>query len=113
MLPKLMQLQEEDPQLHIRWDERGRAIRVELMGKVQAEVFRALVKERFDVDVALDAGRIMYKETIADTVEGVGHFEPLRHYAEVHLIMEPMPRGSGIVVDLSLIHISSGSGTSS
>lgn len=99
MLPKLMQLQEEDPQLHIRWDERGRAIRVELMGKVQAEVFRALVKERFDVDVALDAGRIMYKETIADTVEGVGHFEPLRHYAEVHLIMEPMPRGSGIVVD--------------
>ena len=99
MLPKLMQLQEENPQLHIRWDERGRAIRVELMGKVQAEVFRALVKERFDVDVALDAGRIMYKETIADTVEGVGHFEPLRHYAEVHLIMEPMPRGSGIVVD--------------
>ena len=99
MLPKLMQLQEEDPQLHIRWDERGRAIRVELMGKVQAEVFRALVKERFDVDVALDAGRIMYKETIADTVEGVGHFEPLRHYAEVHLIMEPMPRGSGIGVD--------------
>ena len=99
LLPKLMQLQEEDPQLHIRWDERGRVIRVELMGQVQAEIFRALVHERFDVDVTLDAGHIMYKETIADTVEGVGHFEPLRHYAEVHLLMEPMPAGSGIVVD--------------
>ena len=99
LLPRLMQLQEEDPQLRIRWDERGRVIRVELMGKVQAEIFRSLVRERFDVDVTLDAGQIMYKETIAGTVEGVGHFEPLRHYAEVHLIMEPAPCGSGIVVD--------------
>ena len=69
------------------------------MGKVQAEIFRSLVKERFDVEVGLDKGHILYRETIADTVEGVGHFEPLRHYAEVHLLLEPLPRGSGIVLD--------------
>ena len=99
VFPKLLLLQEEDPQLHIVWNERARAISVQLMGKVQAEVFKSLVSERFGVDVALDAGHIMYRETIAAKVEGVGHFEPLRHYAEVHLIMEPLPRGSGIVVD--------------
>ena len=99
VFPKLLLLQEEDPQLHIVWNERARGISVQLMGKVQAEVFKSLVSERFDVDVALDAGHIMYRETIAAKVEGVGHFEPLRHYAEVHLIMEPLPRGSGIVVD--------------
>ena len=99
VFPKLLLLQEEDPQLHIVWNERARGISVQLMGKVQAEVFKSLVSERFGVDVALDAGHIMYRETIAAKVEGVGHFEPLRHYAEVHLIMEPMPRGSGIVVD--------------
>ena len=98
-LPKLMLLQEEDPQLHIVWNAAARSISVQLMGKVQSEVFRSLVKERFDLDVGLDAGHIMYRETIADRVEGVGHFEPLRHYAEVHLLMEPLPRGSGIVVD--------------
>ena len=99
LLPKLQQLDEEDPQLHIRWNERLQEISVQLMGKVQTEVFRSLVKERFDVDVGLDAGHILYRETIADTVEGVGHFEPLRHYAEVHLLMEPLPRGSGLVLD--------------
>lgn len=99
VFPKLLLLQEEDPQLHIVWNERARGISVQLMGRVQAEVFKSLVSERFGVDVALDAGHIMYRETIAAKVEGVGHFEPLRHYAEVHLIMEPMPRGSGIVVD--------------
>lgn len=99
VLPKLMQLQEEDPQLHIVWDVGAGAICVQLMGKVQTEVFLSLVKERFDIEAALDAGHIMYRETIADRVEGVGHFEPLRHYAEVHLILEPMPRGSGIVAD--------------
>lgn len=99
VFPKLLLLQEEDPQLHIVWNERARGISVQLMGKVQAEVFKSLVSERFGVDVALDAGHIMYRETIAAKVEGVGHFEPLRHYAEVHLIMEPLPRGSGIVVD--------------
>jgi len=96
LLPKLMQLDQEDPQLHILWDEGHREISVQLMGKIQAEIFKSLVKERFDVDVELDTGRVMYRETIENTVEGVGHFEPLRHYAEVHLIMEPLPQGSGI-----------------
>ncbi|MBQ7896037.1 MAG: NYN domain-containing protein, partial [Oscillospiraceae bacterium] len=101
VLPKLMLLQEEDPQLHIEWNERSREISVQLMGKVQTEIFKSLVKERFDLDIELDSGHIMYRETIADTVEGVGHYEPLRHYAEVHLILEPMPQGSGIVLDSS------------
>ena len=96
LLPKLMQLDQEDPQLHIVWNERTREISVQLMGRVQAEIFRSLVKERFDTDITLDTGRIMYRETIKDTVEGVGHFEPLRHYAEVRLLLEPLPRGSGI-----------------
>ncbi len=96
LLPKLMQLDQEDPQLHIVWNEHTREISVQLMGRVQAEIFRSLVKERFDTDITLDTGRIMYRETIKDTVEGVGHFEPLRHYAEVHLLLEPLPRGSGI-----------------
>lgn len=100
--PKLLLLQEEDPQLSIVWTPQTRAISVRLMGRVQTEVFIRLVKERFDLDVSLDAGHVMYKETIADTVEGVGHFEPLRHYAEVHLVMQPLPRGSGIVVDSAL-----------
>ena len=99
MLPKMQQLGQEDPQLHVRWNEKLSEISVQLMGKVQTEVLKSLVKERFDVDIELDTGRILYKETIANTVEGVGHFEPLRHYAEVHLILEPLPRGSGIVLD--------------
>ena len=101
LLPKLMQLDQEDPQLHIVWNERTRDISVQLMGRVQAEIFRSLVKERFDTDITLDTGRIMYRETIKDTVEGVGHFEPLRHYAEVHLLLEPLPRGSGIELSSS------------
>ena len=101
MLPKLMQLDQEDPQLHIVWNERTREISVQLMGRVQAEIFRSLVKERFDTDIMLDTGRIMYRETIKDTVEGIGHFEPLRHYAEVHLLLEPLPRGSGIELSSS------------
>ena len=96
-LPKLRQLEEEDPQLHILWDQ-GQ-IHVQIMGKVQLEIFKNLVQQRFSLDVNLDTGRIFYKETIADTVEGVGHFEPLRHYAEVHLLLEPLPPGSGIVKD--------------
>ena len=99
LLPKLMQLDQEDPQLHILWNEGHKEISVQLMGKIQAEIFKSLVAERFDVELELDTGRIMYRETIADTVEGVGHFEPLRHYAEVHLIMEPLPQGSGIELD--------------
>lgn len=99
VLPKLRMLQEEDPQLRLVWDERRREISVQLMGKVQTEVFVRLVEDRFDIKVSLDTPRVMYRETIADTVEGVGHFEPLRHYAEVHLLMEPLPLGSGIVLD--------------
>ena len=99
LLPKLMLLQEEDPQLHLLWNERGQEIQVQLMGRVQAEVFTRLVRERFDVAVSLDSGRILYRETIADAVEGVGHYEPLRHYAEVHLLLQPLPRGHGLVFD--------------
>ena len=69
------------------------------MGEVQLEILKSLIKERFDVDVEFGQGNIVYKETIADVVEGVGHFEPLRHYAEVHLLMEPLERGSGVVID--------------
>lgn len=99
MLPKLRQLEEEDPQLHITWDEHSRQIHARLMGQVQIEVLKSLIAERFDVQVQVDAGRILYKETIAAPVEGVGHYEPLRHYAEVHLLLEPLPQGSGLVFD--------------
>ncbi|MER2151350.1 MAG: GTP-binding protein, partial [Candidatus Limivicinus sp.] len=97
--PKLLQLQEEDPQLRVQWHSRERSIHVNLMGRVQCDVFCDLVRERFGVDVTLGEGQIMYRETISDTVEGVGHFEPLRHYAEVHLLLSPLPAGSGIVYD--------------
>ena len=98
-LPKLRLLEEEDPQLHILWDERLRQIHVQIMGKLQLEVVESLILERFGLAAKLDKGRIYYKETIASTVEGVGHFEPLRHYAEVHLLLEPLPPGSGLVFD--------------
>ncbi len=97
LLPKLRLLEEEDPQLRLLWQ--SGQIHVQIMGKVQLEVFRALVKERFGVEITLSDPRIFYKETIENTVEGVGHFEPLRHYAEVHLLLEPLPRGSGLVFD--------------
>ena len=99
LLPKLKLLGEEDPRLHLEWNERERDIELRLMGRIQAEVFKSLVKERFDTDIELDKGTVIYKETIAEPVEGVGHFEPLRHYAEVHLIMEPMPNGTGISLE--------------
>jgi len=95
--PKLRQLEEEDPQLHLV-QEAGQ-IHVQIMGKVQLEVFRSLVQQRFQLDITLENRRIFYKETIANTVEGVGHFEPLRHYAECHLLLEPLPQGSGLVFD--------------
>ena len=97
-LPRLRQLEEEDPQLHLVWQEETGEIRLQLMGAVQLDVLRSLIRERFDLDVRFDAGRILYRETIADTVEGVGHYEPLRHYAEVHLLLEPGERGSGVVL---------------
>ncbi len=95
--PKLRQLEEEDPQLHLV--QAGPVIQVQIMGKVQLEIFRALVQQRFSLDITLEDPRIFYKETIASTVEGVGHFEPLRHYAECHLLLEPLKPGSGLVFD--------------
>lgn len=97
-LPKLRQLEDEDPMLRIMWNEQLREIRVRLMGRVQTEVLCALIKERFDFEVSMDLGGIMYRETIKAPVLGVGHFEPLRHYAEVHVVLEPMPQGSGVSV---------------
>ncbi|MBE6939414.1 MAG: GTP-binding protein [Ruminococcaceae bacterium] len=96
MLPKLRLLEEEDPQLHISWKESLQEIHVSLMGQVQIEILRSLVSQRFGVEVEIDSGRVLYKETITDVVEGVGHYEPLRHYAEVHLLLEPLPLGSGL-----------------
>ncbi len=98
LLPKLRQLEEEEPLLRIVWQERLGEIHLQLMGAVQIEVLESLIRERFDTEVTIDAGQILYRETIGDTVEGVGHFEPLRHYAEVHLLLEPGERGSGIVL---------------
>ena len=97
VFPKLLQLEEEDPQLHMTWE--GQQIQVQIMGQVQLEVLRSLIWQRFQLDVRLSDPKIFYKETIANTVEGVGHFEPLRHYAEVHLLLEPGATGSGLVFD--------------
>lgn len=96
MLQCLRQLEEEEPQLHIVWNETLGEIHVQVMGQVQMEVLKSLAEERFGVDISFDAGNIVYKETIAGPVEGVGHFEPLRHYAEVHLLLEPAEPGSGL-----------------
>ena len=96
---KLRQLEEEDPQLHILWNERLREVHVQLMGEVQLEVLQRQIADRFGMDVSFSQGSVVYKETILEPVEGVGHFEPLRHYAEVHLLMEPGPRGSGLTFD--------------
>ena len=96
MLQNLRQLEEEDPQLRVVWNERLSEIHLQLMGEVQLEILTRLIAERFGVDVAFDEGNIVYKETIAAPVIGIGHFEPLRHYAEVHLLIEPAERGTGV-----------------
>lgn len=96
MLPKLRQLEEEEPELHIVWNEQLSEIHAQVMGEVQIEILKSLVEERFGVSVEFGTGNIVYKETISNTVEGVGHFEPLRHYAEVHLLLEPGEAGSGM-----------------
>ena len=96
MLPKLKQLEEEDPTLSIKWNEELKEIQVCLMGEVQIEILKKLVLDRFNVAIEFDQGNVVYKETISNTVEGVGHFEPLRHYAEVHLRLEPGEVGSGL-----------------
>ncbi len=97
-LQKLRQLEEEDPQLHLVWNSRLGEIHVQLMGEVQLEILQRLVKERFDLEVSFGQGGIVYRETIAAPVIGVGHYEPLRHYAEVHLLLEPGERGSGVTL---------------
>ena len=93
---QLKELEEEDPTLKITWNEEKKELTANVMGQVQIEVLKSLIKERFDLDVEFGAGSILYKETITNTVEGVGHFEPLRHYAEVHLLLEPGMPGSGL-----------------
>ncbi len=97
LLNKLKELEEEEPELHVLWDEKTSTPVVTMMGEVQIEIIKRQVADRFGIDVRFGDGNIVYKETIADTVEGVGHFEPLRHYAEVHLKMEPAKRGSGLI----------------
>ena len=97
VLPKLRQLEEEEPLLHIAWQPNLGEIQAQLMGPLQTDVLVSLIRERFNLDVTVGAGRILYRETIAAPVEGVGHFEPLRHYAEVHLLLEPGEPGSGLV----------------
>ncbi|MBE5971312.1 MAG: GTP-binding protein [Lachnoclostridium sp.] len=99
MLKNLRLLEEEDPQLHIVWNEVLAEIQAQVMGDVQMEILKSQIKERFHVDVEFGSGNIVYKETIARPVEGVGHYEPLRHYAEVHLLMEPLEPGSGLVFE--------------
>ena len=95
-LPKLRQLEEEEPELRIVWDNQLQEIQAQVMGDVQVEILQSLILGRFGVEVSFDAGRVLYKETITSTVEGVGHFEPLKHYAEVHLLLEPGEPGSGL-----------------
>lgn len=96
VLPKLRMLEEEEPQLHIVWNELLGQINIQVMGAVQIEILQSIIQERFNIKTSFSSGSIVYKETITNTVEGVGHFEPLRHYAEVHLIIEPGEQGSGI-----------------
>lgn len=96
MLPKLKQLEEEQPELHILWQEETKEIQIKLMGEVQIDVLKKRIADRFGVEVSFGVGNIVYKETVANVVEGVGHFEPLRHYSEVHLLLEPGEAGSGM-----------------
>jgi small GTP-binding protein len=95
-LAALRTLEDEDPLLHVRWLETLQEVHLQLMGEVQLEIIQALLRERFGLDVEFGPGSILYRETITEPVEGIGHFEPLRHYAEVHLLLEPAPRGSGV-----------------
>ena len=96
---KLKQLEEEEPKLYLSWNDHLSEIHVKLMGEMQLDIIKTLIKQRFDLDINFGMGNIVYKETIANVVEGIGHFEPLRHYAEVHLLMEPMEPGSDLTFD--------------
>ena len=97
MLPKLRMLEEEDPMLHILWNESLQEIQAQIMGEIQIEILKSMILNRFGVEVEFGAGNIVYKETIKNCVEGVGHFEPLKHYAEVHLLLEPAEAGNGLI----------------
>lgn len=98
----MKRVEEEDPQLHVVWSERSSALHVQLMGEVQLEVLKRLMMDRFDAPITFGPGHIVYRETIMNKVEGVGHYEPLRHYSEVHLLMEPLERGAGIQIGSTL-----------
>ena len=98
-LAKFRILEQEDPQLNVTWKEQLNEIHISLMGEIQLEVLKSVVKSRFGMDIEFSQGNVVYKETIKNTVEGVGHFEPLRHYAEVHLLLEPLKNGQGLVFD--------------
>jgi predicted RNA-binding protein with PIN domain len=93
---KLKEIEEENPELNVMWNKKKDEIHIRVMGEVQTEILKSLILERFDLEVAFKASSVVYKETIEEAVFGVGHFEPLRHYAEVHILLEPLPRGSGI-----------------
>lgn len=97
-LGKVRQLEEEEPELHVTWQDESREIHIQVMGQVQMEILKSTLAERFGIEAEFDAGSIVYKETLAEPVVGIGHFEPLRHYAEVHLLMEPGERGSGVQI---------------
>jgi len=96
---KFIQLEEEIPELHVVWDEAAGQLRIQMMGEIQGEILKSLVSERFDKQIEFGGAAISYRETITEKVEGVGHFEPLRHYAEAHILLEPLPRGSGIEIE--------------
>ena len=98
-LKALQTLEDEDPQLHVTWSEHLQEIHVQVMGKIQLEILEQLMQERFGLNIVFEQGSILYQETITKPIEAVGHFEPLRHYAEVHLLLEPLPRNSGIVFE--------------
>ena len=98
-LQQLKQLEEEDPQLHIAWNSQTEEIQIQLMGEVQLEILKEMIRQRFDLELEFGEGKVAYRETIAKPVIGAGHFEPLRHYAEVHLLLEPGDPGSGVVLD--------------
>jgi small GTP-binding protein len=97
VLPYLRELEDEEPELRVLWEEENQSIFIQVMGKVQLEILSSILENRFGINVSFGHGEIVYRETIKDTVEGVGHFEPLRHYSEVHLLMEAGPKGSGMV----------------
>ena len=102
VMPDFLKLSEEDPALQIRWDPFLREIQAGLMGAVQAEILKSLILQRFGLTVSIENGHVLYRETIENTVEGIGHYEPLRHYAEVHLRLDPLPRGAGIRIRSAL-----------